>query len=152
MRPIMHGLFLAGCCTRAVTHASILQSVTQLTWLEQASLEDTEAEFWRIVEEGEEAVEVLCGVGLDTAVTGSGFPQVCPWLITCATINCERRVLFVPAKVPRLWTQACVRTRFGSVSWPLMTSRRHLAYRPGNLDANQICPAPARASDGHRPL
>lgn len=145
----MHGLFLAGCCTRAVTHASILQSVTQLTWSEQASLEDREAEFWRIVEEGEEAVEVLCGVGLDTAVTGSGFPQVCPWLVTGSTASavfslCQLRVLALDTSLRphALWQRLLA----------LVTSRRQLASRPGNLDANQFCPAPARASDGRSPL
>lgn len=34
-----------------------------------------EAEFWRIVEEGEEAVEVLLGADLDTSQYGSGFPR-----------------------------------------------------------------------------
>jgi hypothetical protein len=42
----------------------------------QVSASEMEAEFWRIVEEGEEAVEVLCGTDLDSAVLGSGFPRL----------------------------------------------------------------------------
>lgn len=42
----------------------------------QVGWDDTEAEFWRVVESSEEPVEVLCGASLDTASNGSGFPQV----------------------------------------------------------------------------
>ena len=41
----------------------------------QASLETIEAEFWQVVEKGEEPVEVLYGADIDTTITGSGFPQ-----------------------------------------------------------------------------
>ena len=41
----------------------------------QASLETIEAEFWKVVEEAEEPVEVLYGADIDTTITGSGFPQ-----------------------------------------------------------------------------
>lgn len=41
----------------------------------QVSVEDVEAEFWRIVEEGVEPVEVLYGADLDTSLYGSGFPR-----------------------------------------------------------------------------
>eukprot|EP00854_Cymbomonas_tetramitiformis_P007771 gene7771-9237_t len=36
---------------------------------------DIEQEFWRIVEKGDQLVEVLYGADLDTAVGGSGFPK-----------------------------------------------------------------------------
>jgi len=50
-------------------------------WL-QASLEAIEAEFWKVVEEAEDPVEVLYGADIDTTITGSGFPQkVCPGLV-----------------------------------------------------------------------
>ena len=39
---------------------------------------ELEAEFWRIVEEGEDVVEVLYGADLDTVQTGSGFPRAPP--------------------------------------------------------------------------
>ena len=38
------------------------------------SLEEVEAEFWRIVEEGDQQVEVEAGVDLETGFVGSGFP------------------------------------------------------------------------------
>ncbi|EFJ51032.1 hypothetical protein VOLCADRAFT_57805 [Volvox carteri f. nagariensis] len=41
----------------------------------QASWEEVESEFWRLVEEGEEQVEVLMAVDLDSAVYGTGFPR-----------------------------------------------------------------------------
>lgn len=41
----------------------------QVTW------EAVEAAFWQIVEEGEEAVDVIYGADLDTTVLGSGFPK-----------------------------------------------------------------------------
>ena len=37
--------------------------------------EELEHEFWRIVEGGEEPVEVYYGADLDTGVVGSGFPR-----------------------------------------------------------------------------
>jgi hypothetical protein len=42
----------------------------------QASCKDTEADFWRVVESGDEPVEVLCAAKLDTAAIDSAFPQV----------------------------------------------------------------------------
>ncbi len=54
---------------------------TMLTLL-QASLEAIEAEFWKVVEEAEDPVEVLYGADIDTTITGSGFPQkVCPCFV-----------------------------------------------------------------------
>ncbi len=48
----------------------------------QASLESIEAEFWKVVEEAEDPVEVLYGADIDTTITGSGFPQkVCLCLV-----------------------------------------------------------------------
>ncbi len=48
----------------------------------QASLEAIEAEFWKVVEEAEDPVEVLYGADIDTTITGSGFPQkVCLCLV-----------------------------------------------------------------------
>jgi len=48
----------------------------------QASLEAIEAEFWKVVEEAEDPVEVLYGADIDTTITGSGFPQkVWPCLV-----------------------------------------------------------------------
>jgi histone demethylase JARID1 len=44
------------------------KDISQLTWM------DLEREFWRIVEEAEEPVEVLYGADLDTGIYGSGFP------------------------------------------------------------------------------
>lgn len=41
----------------------------------QASSETIEAEFWKVVEEADEPVEVLYGADIDTTITGSGFPQ-----------------------------------------------------------------------------
>lgn len=41
----------------------------------KASLEAIEAEFWKVVEEAEDPVEVLYGADIDTTITGSGFPQ-----------------------------------------------------------------------------
>ncbi|KAA6416700.1 MAG: lysine-specific demethylase 5C-like, partial [Trebouxia sp. A1-2] len=40
----------------------------------KASLEAIEAEFWKVVEEAEDPVEVLYGADIDTTITGSGFP------------------------------------------------------------------------------
>ncbi|KAK9819859.1 hypothetical protein WJX72_003401 [[Myrmecia] bisecta] len=37
--------------------------------------DELEAEFWRIVEEGEEPIEVWYGADLDTSIVGSGFPR-----------------------------------------------------------------------------
>lgn len=41
----------------------------------QASLDTIESEFWKVVEEADEPVEVLYGADIDTTITGSGFPQ-----------------------------------------------------------------------------
>ena len=40
----------------------------------QAGHDDIEQEFWNVVEQGEEPVEVLYGADIDTSKTGSGFP------------------------------------------------------------------------------
>lgn len=42
----------------------------------QATREETEAEFWRLVEEAEDSVEVQCAANLDCSSVGSGFPTV----------------------------------------------------------------------------
>lgn len=42
--------------------------------LPQASVEEKEEAFWRIVERGEDVVEVHYGADLDTTEVGSGFP------------------------------------------------------------------------------
>ena len=42
--------------------------------MQELSSRDIESEFWRIVEDGDEEVEVLAGMDLDTAEYGSGFP------------------------------------------------------------------------------
>ena len=47
----------------------MLPSIAQVTW------DQLEAEFWRIVEDGEEPVEVYYGADLDTASFGSAFPK-----------------------------------------------------------------------------
>lgn len=41
----------------------------------QVPLERLEADFWEIVEKGDEPVDVLYGADLDTSVLGSGFPR-----------------------------------------------------------------------------
>ncbi|GLI58863.1 hypothetical protein VaNZ11_000628 [Volvox africanus] len=41
----------------------------------KASWEEIEFEFWRLVEEGEEQVEVMIATNLDSTVYGSGFPR-----------------------------------------------------------------------------
>lgn len=56
----------------------------------QAGWDDTEADFWRVVESGEEPVEVLRAAGLDTANTGSGFPQVLVPNVTHRTLHCAQ--------------------------------------------------------------
>jgi hypothetical protein len=50
---------------------------TRLAWWlwPQVDWEQIEGEFWRIVEEGEEPVEVVYGADLDTSQVGSGFPH-----------------------------------------------------------------------------
>lgn len=58
---------------------------------------EKEAEFWGIVEGGEDAVEVLYGADLDTTAVGSGFPKAPPPgerytpppLRSCAAIMCS---------------------------------------------------------------
>jgi len=56
----------------------------------QASLEAIETEFWKVVEEAEDPVEVLYGADIDTTITGSGFPQkVCPCLVGVPTEGLE---------------------------------------------------------------
>lgn len=60
------------------------------TLFTQVSGDDIEAEFWRVVESGQEAVEVLCGAGLDTGTIGSGFPQV-GLLVRSASALCSPR-------------------------------------------------------------
>ena len=50
-----------------------LRADSSLGILQLAELEE---EFWRIVEAGDEVVEVVCGANLDTADCGSGFPTV----------------------------------------------------------------------------
>ena len=50
----------------------------------QASLETIETEFWKVVEQAEDPVEVLYGADIDTTITGSGFPQKvcrCPGIL-----------------------------------------------------------------------
>ena len=37
-------------------------------------MRELESEFWRIVEDGDEAVDVLTGMDLDSTEYGSGFP------------------------------------------------------------------------------
>ena len=41
---------------------------------QEPTMRDVESEFWRIVEDGDEAVEVLAGMDLDSTEYGSGFP------------------------------------------------------------------------------
>ncbi len=62
-------------------HSAVLVIVKLSLVLLQATLETIEAEFWKVVEEAEDPVEVLYGADIDTTITGSGFPQkvlVCP--------------------------------------------------------------------------
>jgi len=40
---------------------------------QEPTARDIESEFWRIVEDGDEAVEVLTGMDLDSTEYGSGF-------------------------------------------------------------------------------
>ena len=61
----------------------------------QASCEDTEADFWRVVENGNEPVEVLCATGLDTAALNCAFPEVRQsfvallWMCCCSIANAQ---------------------------------------------------------------
>ncbi|PIA45403.1 hypothetical protein AQUCO_01700743v1 [Aquilegia coerulea] len=50
------------------------QASVQKQW--EPSVEDIEGEYWRMVENPTEEIEVLCGANLDTRVFGSGFPKV----------------------------------------------------------------------------
>jgi hypothetical protein len=45
------------------------------TW-QEPSIEDVEAEFWRIVEAADEQVEALYGQDIDTATYNSAFPTI----------------------------------------------------------------------------
>ncbi|KAB2058890.1 hypothetical protein ES319_A11G265100v1 [Gossypium barbadense] len=49
--------------------------VTVLPDLHEASVENIEGEYWRIVEKATEEIEVLYGADLETGVFGSGFPK-----------------------------------------------------------------------------
>ena len=42
----------------------------------QVSWEEVEEAFWKIVEEGEESIDVIYGADLDSTQLGSGFPRV----------------------------------------------------------------------------
>ena len=59
-------------------------------WL-QASLETVEAEFWKVVEEADEPVEVLYGADIDTTITGSGFPQKVCMICLLYVSKCRSR-------------------------------------------------------------
>ena len=53
-------------------YAGVYNELSML-WQEPA-VRDVESEFWRIVEDGDEAVDVLTGMDLDSTEYGSGFP------------------------------------------------------------------------------
>lgn len=61
-------LSVGGLVRSLVLRLTAAPSAPQISWA------DMEREFWRIVEEGEEPVEVVYGADLDTGVLGSGFP------------------------------------------------------------------------------
>jgi hypothetical protein len=64
----------------------------------QASCEDTEADFWRVVENGNEPVEVLCATDLDAAALNCAFPEVLQnsvallQMICCSTASAQCRL------------------------------------------------------------
>ena len=65
----------------------------------QASLEAIEAEFWKVVEQAEDPVEVLYGADIDTTITGSGFPQkVCHCLVDFPAEGLEYGPMLRPAR------------------------------------------------------
>jgi len=57
------------------TPAGSSSSSTAVDW-EEPSLDEVEAEFWRIVEVAEEQVEALYGQDIDTATYCSAFPTI----------------------------------------------------------------------------
>lgn len=61
--------------TRTAAAADTDQPASTNSLTLQASLETIETEFWKVVEEAEDPVEVLYGADIDTTITGSGFPQ-----------------------------------------------------------------------------
>lgn len=63
-------------CITAPSHITrTLKTLSSQGAAQPPSLEESEAEFWRLVEEGTQPVEVLAGVDLETSVVGSGFPR-----------------------------------------------------------------------------
>ena len=76
-----------------------LKSQSMSAPLLQASLEAIEAEFWKVVEEAEDPLEVLYGADIDTTITGSGFPQkVCHCLVDFPAEGLEYGPMLRPAR------------------------------------------------------
>ena len=69
----------AGCRCRLAAHPWVISK-------QELTDEQLEAEFWRIVEEGEDEVEVLYGADLDSVETGSCFPRAPPLGDRCARL------------------------------------------------------------------
>ena len=55
--------------------AENVSAISECQVCPQVPLERMEADFWDIVENGEEPLDVLYGADLDTSVLGSGFPK-----------------------------------------------------------------------------
>lgn len=96
----------------------------------QVALERIEADFWDIVERGEDLVEVLYGADLDTSALGSGFPQAAD----TAPAPCAPAKAASKAQGSRASSSSRAGTAAASTRAPLTEEERAYAHAPWNLN------------------
>ncbi|PQM39285.1 hypothetical protein Pyn_37180 [Prunus yedoensis var. nudiflora] len=90
------------------------------TW--KPSVEDIEGEYWRIVEQPTDEVEVYYGADLETGVFGSGFPKA----LSVVTGNDSDQYAMSVILVPWVYVEMC----FSSFVWHV---EEHRLYSPNYL-------------------